>query len=114
MPPTNPNAEDLALQCQVAIIKGGYVGKEADAAFPLCEQALTADPNNVRALTFLAVKFFLPVELGSSADPKGDLKRADDLVSKALAHEPQNDVAEAFVRAGPARATATSFCGCWR
>jgi adenylate cyclase len=87
-PATNPNAEDLALQCQVAIIKGGYIGKEADAAFPLCEQALAADPNNVRALTFLAIKFFLPVELGSSADPKGDLKRADDLVSKALALDP--------------------------
>jgi adenylate cyclase len=87
-PATNPNAEDLALQCQVAIIKGGYIGKEADAAFPLCEQAIAADPNNVRALTFLAIKFFLPVELGSSADPKGDLKRADDLVSKALALDP--------------------------
>jgi len=87
-PTTNPNAEDLALQCQAAIIKGGYIGKDADAAFPLCEQALAIDPNNARALDFLAIKFFLPVELGSSADPKADLKRADDLVSQALVLHP--------------------------
>ena len=87
-PAANPNAEDLALQCQAAIIKGGYIGKEADAAFPLCEQALALDPNNARALDFLAVKFFLPVELGSSADPKADLKRADELVLQALAVDP--------------------------
>jgi tetratricopeptide (TPR) repeat protein len=30
--------------------KAGYVGNEADAGYPLCEQALRVDPNNVRAL----------------------------------------------------------------
>ena len=53
--------------------------KEADAGYPLCEQALAIDPNNVRALTVLAIKFYMPVNLGTSADPKADLKRADEL-----------------------------------
>ena len=55
-PAANPEAEDLALQCEAAVQKGAYFGKEADAGYPLCEQALGVDPNNVRALTWLAVK----------------------------------------------------------
>jgi adenylate cyclase len=90
-PASNPAAEDLALQCEAGVHKGGYIGKEADAAFRLCEQALAADPNNARALAHLAIKFFLPVELGISADPKADLQRADDLVSKALVIDPNYD-----------------------
>jgi adenylate cyclase len=48
---TNPSAEDLALQCDAGQFKAGPIGKEADAAYALCEQALAIDPNNVRALT---------------------------------------------------------------
>ena len=36
----NPDAEDIALQGFAAVVKGGYVGKEADAGYDLCEQAL--------------------------------------------------------------------------
>jgi TolB-like protein/class 3 adenylate cyclase/cytochrome c-type biogenesis protein CcmH/NrfG len=84
----NPDAEDLALQCQAALEKAGWLGKEADAGYPLCEQALRVDPNNVRALWVLGVKFHQPVNMGTSADPKADLARADELVSKALALDP--------------------------
>ena len=70
--------------------KGGYFGKEADAGYPLCEQALGVDPNNVRALKVLAIKFYMPVGMGTSADPKADLKRADELLSQALALDPTN------------------------
>ena len=70
------------------MLKGGFIGKEADAVYPLCEQALAVDPNNVRALDMLSVKFWLPVGMGVSADPKADLKRADELASKALALDP--------------------------
>ena len=87
-PAANPDAEDLALQCHAAVQKGGYIGKEADAGYRLCEQALAIDPNNVRALTWLSVKSLCPVARGRSVDPKGDLKRADELVSKALALDP--------------------------
>jgi TolB-like protein/Tfp pilus assembly protein PilF len=87
-PAANPDAEDLALQCWGILQKGGYIGKEADTGFSLCDKALAIDPHNVRALVALSVKFYLPVVLGVSADPKADLKRGDDLVSQALALDP--------------------------
>jgi adenylate cyclase len=90
-PAANPDAETLALQCHAALDRGGYIGKEADAGFPLCEQALALDPNNSRALTFLGIKYWLPAALGFSADFEGDLKRGDELTSKALAADPKND-----------------------
>jgi tetratricopeptide (TPR) repeat protein len=64
------------------------IGKEADAAFALCEQALDIDPNNVRALMQLGFKFFRLAQSGVSGDPKGDFERADELASKALALDP--------------------------
>ena len=84
----NPDAEDLALQCYAGALKAGFVGKEADPAYALCEQALAIDPNNARALTYLGLKYFFLAALGGSGDPKGDLKRADELESKALALDP--------------------------
>ena len=72
-PAANPDAEDLALQCQAAAEKAGLIGREADAGYALCEQALRVDPNNVRALIGLAIKFFLPVGMGTSADPRPTL-----------------------------------------
>ena len=40
--------------------KAGSIGKEADAAYALCEQALAIDPNNVRALMSIGVQVLLP------------------------------------------------------
>jgi adenylate cyclase len=90
-PAANPNAEDLALQCAGGLLKGGFLGKEADAVYPLCEQALAVDPNNDRALDMLSFKFWLPVGMGVSADPMADLKRADELASRAIALNPNVD-----------------------
>jgi TolB-like protein/class 3 adenylate cyclase/cytochrome c-type biogenesis protein CcmH/NrfG len=89
-PVANPDAEDLALQCHAAGDKSGWSGKEADAGFRLCEQALSIDPNNVHALRILALKFHQAVSMGTSADPEADIKRADELVSQALALDPTN------------------------
>jgi adenylate cyclase len=88
-PAANPNAEDLALQCAAALQKAGFIGKAAEPGFQLCEQALAIDPNNVRALGFLAVKFWLPAALGLSADPEADFRRGDELLSKLLALDPK-------------------------
>ena len=44
-------------------------------AYHLCEQALAVDPNNDRAMSFLSTKYWLPVGMGVSADPKADLER---------------------------------------
>jgi TolB-like protein/class 3 adenylate cyclase len=84
----NPDAEDLALQCTAGAWNAGWIGKAADAAYALCERALALDPDNVRALMGLEVKFLAPALLGVSSDPKGDLQRADELDSKALALDP--------------------------
>ena len=89
-PAANPDAEDLALQCTAGAWKAGWIGKEADAAYALCEQALAIDPDNVSALTIFGIKFFEHAALGVSGDPKGDLERADELESKALAVDPDD------------------------
>ena len=65
-PAANRDAEDLALQCDAGRWKAGFIGKEADAAYALCEQALAIDPNNVRALQVLGWKFFLLAQTGVS------------------------------------------------
>ena len=44
-PAANRDAEDLALQCSAGTGKAGWIGKEADAAYALCEQALAIDPS---------------------------------------------------------------------
>ena len=90
---TNPDADDLAMRCITAVRKAGYFGKEAEAGYRLCEQALDADPNNVLALTTLSIKFYLPVILNRSADRRADLKRADELASRALAVDANSSAA---------------------
>jgi tetratricopeptide (TPR) repeat protein len=90
-PPANPEAEDLALQCDAIRIKsGGPFGTKDEPGFPLCEAALTIDPNNGLALNVLSIKYWSPAVNGRSADPEGDLKRGDELVDKALAVDPSN------------------------
>jgi hypothetical protein len=49
---------------------------------------LGRDPDNVRALTWLSAKFPYSVQRGLSVDPEGDLKRGNELASKALALDP--------------------------
>ena len=84
----NPSAEDLALRCDAGAWKAGWIGKEAEAAYALCEQALALDPNNVRALRALGGKYDMLVVVGVSGDRKGDLERGDQLELKALAVDP--------------------------
>jgi adenylate cyclase len=81
----NPDAEDLALQCEAGVQKRGEWGENADAVVRHCEQALKVDPDNVRALSWLSANIYYQVTTGRSVDQTADLKRADDLASKALA-----------------------------
>jgi adenylate cyclase len=69
-PAANRDAEDLALQCDAGHWKAGFVGKEADAAYALCEQALAIDPDNVRALVVLGVKPWAQAAVGLSGDAR--------------------------------------------
>ncbi len=82
---TNPDAQDLALRCNSVVRKAGHLGKEAEAGYRLCEQALDADPNNIAALAQLSIGFIFPVLIGRSTNPRADLKRADELASRAIA-----------------------------
>jgi adenylate cyclase len=88
----NPDAEDLALQCQAAFLKKNQVTFFQTNSF--CELALAADPNNVRALTWSALQF-LP-SLGRGRDPGDTVNRADALLSRALAFDPNYAPAHLF------------------
>jgi len=99
----NPDAQDLAMRCTAAARTAGYFGKEAEAGYRLCEQALDADPNNVLALRTLSIKFYLPVIMNRSADPQADLKRAEELASRALAVD-ANSWAAHFIKGQVLRA----------
>jgi adenylate cyclase len=85
--PGNLDAEDLALRCQAGIYNS--VGPaEFAAAFSLCDRALNIDNGNVLALSILAMMHIIPVVEARSTDPQADIRQADELVSHALALDP--------------------------
>jgi adenylate cyclase len=87
---TNPDVLDLATRCVVSVVgKAGLFGKEAETA---CKRALDADPNNVIALSMSSIGYTLPILLGRSTDPRADLKRADELASRAIAVDGNNPI----------------------
>jgi class 3 adenylate cyclase/TolB-like protein/Flp pilus assembly protein TadD len=96
-PATNTDANDLAWRCWSIARTAGWITKQAEAGYPFCEQALLVDPNNPVALRSLSVRFWLPVTMGSSVNPKADLERADDLVKRAIAAAP-NDGATRYYK----------------
>jgi len=83
----NPNAEDLAWRCSAALMHRFWT-KERDFAFRLCEQALEVDPQNVRALSHLSLKFITRSAFFASPDAKADFHRADELASLAIKIDP--------------------------
>ena len=87
---TDPDVLDLLTRCVVSVLgKAGLFGKEAAAA---CERALDADPNNVTALPMSSIGYTMPILLGRSTDPGADLKRADELASRAIAVDANNSL----------------------
>ena len=88
--PENPDAEELALQCEAAYLHGGPISKEMAQASGLCEQALRIDKNNVRALVVLAIRRLALLYNWQSIDPQADRLAADDLISRALAIDSNN------------------------
>jgi adenylate cyclase len=90
MRPGNLDAQDLAMRCEADIIAGpaSYA-----TAFSLCDRALQIDPRNVMALGASAFLIIIPVILAQSDDPIAATRRADGLVSRALAVDPNFDYA---------------------
>jgi tetratricopeptide (TPR) repeat protein len=68
--------------------RGQNGAAEYTAAFDLCDRALHIDNGNVFALTGMTLKYIFPVVEAQSRDPQADIRRADELVSRALAIDP--------------------------
>ena len=86
--PGNLDAEDLALRCEAGIYNSPVGSAEWTAAFDLCDRALHIDNSNVFALTGMTMRHILPVIEAQSRDPQADIGRADELVTRALAIDP--------------------------
>jgi hypothetical protein len=109
--PGNLDGEDLALRCQAGIYNS--VGPaEFAAAFSLCDRALNIDNGNVLALSILAMMHIIPVVEARSTDPQADIRQADELVSRALALDPNfyaAHFAKAYVLMGQNRTQEVRF-----
>jgi adenylate cyclase len=88
--PGNLDAEDLALRCLADLIAGPT---NWATAFGLCDRALQIDPRNVLALSISAHLIIIPVTIAQSDDPIAATRQADELVSRALAIDPNYDYA---------------------
>jgi adenylate cyclase len=86
-------ADDLALRCYDIFLRNSNLRREIEAAYPLCEKALLLDPSNLRALSVLARLYAGRAASLQSADPHGDLTKAEDLASRALAIDPNQSLA---------------------
>ena len=96
--PGNLDAEDLALRCEAGMYNSPSGSAEFTAVFDLCDRALHIDNGNVFALTGMTLRYIVPVIEAQSRDPQADIGRADELVSRALAIDP-NFYAAHFAKA---------------
>ncbi|HEY8671390.1 MAG TPA: adenylate/guanylate cyclase domain-containing protein, partial [Terriglobales bacterium] len=90
--PDNPDAQDLAMRCS-ARMTGKADPAEWAAAANLCERALQIDSRNVLALGLTAFLEMVPVISAQSSDPTEAIRRADERASRAIAIDPNYDVA---------------------
>jgi adenylate cyclase len=84
--PGNLDAEDLARRCKARQWNQPLSGD----AFDLCARALQIDDRNVTALGRMAWWYIVPVVEAQSADPPAAIRQADELVSRALAIDPND------------------------
>ena len=105
--PGNLDAEDLALRCEAGVYNSPAGSAEFPAALSLCDRALHIDNGNVFALTGMTMMHIIPVVEARSTDPQADIRQADELVSRALAIDPNSywaHWAKAYVLMGQKRA----------
>jgi adenylate cyclase len=91
--PDDLDAEELAMRCEAVLVNAQAGSAEAEEGYNLCERALQRDEHNVRARINLSFKFIDRVLTVQSLDREADIRRADELVSKALAIDPSAYVA---------------------
>ena len=87
-PAANRDAEDLALQCARGHVEGRMDRQGGGCGIRALRTGARHRSQQCPRPTALGIKFFVPVAAGVSGDPKGDLERADELESKALALDP--------------------------
>jgi adenylate cyclase len=105
--PGNLDAEDLALRCEAGVYNSPAGSAEFPAVLSLCDRALHIDNGNVFALTLMTMMHIIPVVEARSSDPQADIRQADELVSRALAFDPNSywaHWAKAYVLMGQKRA----------
>ncbi len=100
--PESPTAEDLALRCLAGVANSPYGSAEQAAVYELCERALQIDGNNVLALSITAQRLAVRLINWRSTDRQADTRRAEDLIARVIALEPDNYrvyVAKSFLSA---------------
>ena len=94
----NFDAEDLAMQCQLEWERLSVAEPtKLPEAYRLCENSLALDPKNIRALGILAWGAIEPVLVLQSPDPAADIRKADELVARIFALDP-NDFMGHYVK----------------
>ena len=88
--PKNPNAVDLATRGEALLLSSMINKTGLDEAVKLFERALTLDPQNVTAMTGLAVALDVRSDNHWGEDPAGDIARADELTDAATALQPDD------------------------
>jgi adenylate cyclase len=86
--PADMDANQLAMRCEAMLLNSQPGSAEAEEGYSLCERALERDDRNVRALISLSFKFIDRTLTVQSLDRDADIRRADEMVSKALAIDP--------------------------
>jgi tetratricopeptide (TPR) repeat protein len=89
--PNNPDAVDLAMRSRAKYLDNPGVNKSGNSeVIDLSQRALALDPQNESATVDLAFALNDRVLNQWSADPAGDLARADQLADSALALQPND------------------------
>ena len=96
--PGDPDAEQLAMRCEAVLANAQPGSAEEQGGYSLCERALERDQRNVRALVNLSFKFVYRILSEQSLDREADVRQADELVSRALAIDP-NDYGVHYAKA---------------
>jgi class 3 adenylate cyclase/TolB-like protein len=87
--PSNPDADDLAMQGWAAYYQG-WDPANVNEALGYFERALRLDPDLMRARVGLALMLVWRAHYFGSAEPARDIARAEDLTTSVLAAEPNN------------------------
>jgi len=84
------DASELSLRGEAIFLRYGPSRDESEEAHDLCEQALRINGNDVRALSILAERYATRVTGMQSGDRAADIKRAEEMASRALSLDPDS------------------------